>query len=125
MFAQAAPAGARLLQVSGPTAASFDTWATRAPDGQIHVVLINKGNGPKSVRLRIAAGTGPATLVRLQAPSLLAKSGVTLGGQTFGSETSTGLLAGQSTATTVTPAGGSYSVSVPAASAAMLTLAGS
>ena len=122
MFAQAAPAGSRLLKVSGPTARGFDSWATRAPDGQIHVVLINEGAAAKSVRLRITSGRGPATLVRLLAPSLQAKSGVTLGGQTLGSETSTGLLAGSSTATTVAPVAGSYPVSVPAGSAAMLTL---
>ena len=122
MFAQAAPAGARLLQISGRTAAGLDAWATRTPGGQIHVVLINKGTGRRSVRLRIPSARGPATLIRLRAPSLHAKSGVTLGGQTLGSETSTGKLAGRSTATTVAPVDGSYPVSVPAASAAMLTL---
>ena len=48
--------------------------------------------------------------------------GVTLGGQTFGAETSTGVLAGPAAHRTVAPSGGAYPVTVPAASATMLTI---
>jgi hypothetical protein len=49
---------------------------------------------------------------------------VTIGGQSFGPETSTGLLAGPSRVTPVTPVAGYYVVNVPAASAAMVTASG-
>jgi hypothetical protein len=48
---------------------------------------------------------------------------VTLGGQSFGPETSTGLLAGSSDLTFAKPVAGRYLVTVPAASAALLTVA--
>jgi hypothetical protein len=58
----------------------------------------------------------------LRAPSVHATGGVTLGGQTFGAETATGVLAGPATHPTVTPTGGAYAITVPAASATMLTI---
>ena len=63
----------------------------------------------------------PATLERLQAPNLRATSAVTLGGQSFGGQTSTGLLAGHSTAAAVTAGSGGYVITLPPASAALLT----
>ena len=122
MFAQAAPAGARLLNVSG---ASGDVkgWATSAPDGTVHVVLINEDTaGSRIVTVHIAGPGGAATLERLRAPGLSARTGVTLGGQTFGTATSTGTLAGHSTLAMVTPTGGAYAVKLPRSSAAMLTI---
>jgi len=124
MFAQAAPPGSRLLRVAGAPGALVSAWATRAPDGVVRVVLINDSTGgaPREIVVRVPSIGGPATLVRLQARSAAAQSGVTLGGQGFGPETGTGLLAGAPQATTVTPAAGEYVVSLPAASAALLTL---
>ena len=64
-----------------------------------------------------------ATLTRLTAPSPSATSGVTLGGQSFGAQTSTGRLAGRPDSGAGGDAqGGRYVVSLPAASAAMLVL---
>jgi hypothetical protein len=124
MFAQAAPAGSRLLRVS--TAASPSTlksWATRAPDGRIRVVLINKDTSqPHAVVVRIPGHSGAATLGRLLAPDVRSESGVTLGGQTFGAKTATGLLSGPSQQIQLAPTAGAYTVRVPAASAALLTL---
>jgi hypothetical protein len=60
----------------------------------------------------------------LAAPSLGAKSRVTLGGQSFGSRTTTGVLAGTQQLSSVKPAGRSYSLRVAAGSAALLTVAG-
>lgn len=123
MFAQAAPAAARLLRVTGASG-TLRAWATRASDGQLRVTLIN--DDPRSARqvtLRLAVAHGTATVERLAAPGLGAKSGVTLGGQGFGAKTTTGLLAGRVQSSTVRPAGRSYSVRVPAASAALLTFA--
>jgi hypothetical protein len=123
MFAQATPAGSHLLRVSAKLPAGVKVWATRAPNGAVHVVVINKRlAGAQTVRLRIAGAHGTATEEQLRAPSVHATSGVTLGGQTFGSVTSTGLLGGRPAGLTVAPAGGTYSVRVPAASATLLSL---
>ncbi len=123
MFAQAAPAGSRLLALSGTAGADLNAWATRTPAGEIHVVLINDDtHHARTVTVRIPALSAPATLERLEAPGVQAQSGVTLGGQSFGAETYTGLLAGTPSAASVTPVAGDYVVRLPAASAAMLTL---
>jgi Glycosyl hydrolase family 79 C-terminal beta domain len=122
MFAQASPAGARLLPTSGALG-NVRSWATRAPDGTIHVVLINDYTAQsRTIAVRIPGAGGPATLEPLRAPGVSARTGVTLGGQTFGTATTTGLLSGPSDATAVKPSGGNYVVKLPQASAAMLTI---
>ena len=122
MFAQAAPPGAELLKVSGARD-NVRAWATRAPDGSTRVVLINDyTTRSRTVAVRIAGAGGPATLERLRSRGLTARTGVTLGGQTFGTATTTGTLAGRSTVTTVKATQGAYVLSLPRASAAMLTL---
>jgi hypothetical protein len=125
MFADAAPAGSRLLKISQRGAAHTDVWAVDAPDGTIHVVVINEDSRARNVDVRIPRGRARAratgALERLQAPSLLARNGVTIAGQRFGPET--GLLQGRrrTFAVKATPAG-AYRFDVPAASAALLTL---
>jgi hypothetical protein len=122
MFAQAAPAGSRLLVLSGTLDHHVHEWATRAPDGAIHVVLINDGTRHvRSVTIRVHAGVGSGTLERLVSSSVRAHSGATLGGQSFGSRTYTGLLAGTPVTIPVTPAADGYHISLPAASATMLS----
>jgi hypothetical protein len=124
LFAQAAPAGSRLLRVSGPSTAGLHEWATRGRDGRIRVILINDSTeGAQIARVRIAAGRGVASIERLTAPSISSKSGVTLGGQSFGSSTTTGHLAGAENHESVTAIRGSYAVKLPPASAALLTVA--
>jgi hypothetical protein len=123
MFAQAAPAGSHLLKLATAAPAGVKVWATRAGDGAIHVVVINKRlSRPQFLRLRIAGALGPAEVEQLRAPSIHATGGVTLGGQTFGAQTATGVLAGPAAHPTVTPTSGAYPVTVPAASATMLTI---
>jgi hypothetical protein len=123
MFAQAAPAGARLLDVSG-SLGNVRAWATRAPNGAIHVVLINEYTAQsRTVAVRIPGVRGPATLERLKGRGITARAGVTLGGQTYGSATTTGVLAGRSTLVDVRKTGAGYVVTLPRASAAMLTIA--
>jgi hypothetical protein len=125
MFAQAAPAGSRLLRISGPARGAFRAWATLAPDGHVRVVLINTNPAQaQPVTVRSSSAVAPAALQRLTARGLTAKSGVSFGGQSFGSQTSTGTLAGTAQTTSVAPVAGAYQVSVPAASAALLTLPG-
>jgi hypothetical protein len=124
MFASAAPPGSRLLRITPASSAggTVKVWATRATDGTIRVVLINKGARPALMAIRLAGPTRRATLERLTAPSLLARSGVMLGGRSLGSPTSTGLLSGRRLSSSVDPVAGRYAVRVPAASAAMLVI---
>jgi hypothetical protein len=123
MFAQAAPAGSHLLKLGAPTSAGVKVWATRASDGVIHVVVINKRlAGSQFLRLRIGGAHGAAEVEQLRAPSVHATAGVTIGGQTFGDETSTGVLAGPASHQTVTSSSGGYPITVPAASATMLSV---
>jgi hypothetical protein len=124
MFAQAAPAGSRILRIDGDPGGSVRIWATRAPDRHIRVVLINTGaKSSRFVALRIPAASGAATVERLLAPSLHSERDVTLGNQHY-SQT-TGTLTGKARIETVNPASGRYVIKVPAASAALVTLTGS
>ena len=122
MFAQAAPPGARLLSMTRTGSPEVRAWATRAPDGRIRLVLINddvRHSHVVSVRLPERAST--VTLERLTAPSAWARTGVALGNQTFGAQTRTGTPA-RARLTQVRTAGrGEYLVTLPAASAAMVT----
>lgn len=124
MFAQAAPAGSRLLTVSpaDPDAGHLQAFATRAPDGTMRVAVINDGPGAHVVRVRAPSATQTGTLELLTAPSLTARNDVTLGGQSFGATTTTGLLAGTQNTVTVARASGGYTMKVPSASAALLTI---
>jgi hypothetical protein len=99
------------------------SWATRAPDGTIHVVIINDDTAQsRTIGVRIPGAAGAATLERLRAPGISARTRVTLGGQSFGTTTTTGVLSGPSDVVSVEPANGDYVVKLPQASAAMLTL---
>ena len=124
MFTQADPAGARLLPVSNATQADTRVWATRGRDDAVRVLMINDsiGSGAR-VLVRNPAGYGrrPGTVERLRAPGgAYATSGVTLGGRSFG-VTRTGLLPAPVTQE-VRRRGGVYTVTLPPASAALLTL---
>jgi hypothetical protein len=122
MFAQAAPAGSRLLRVVSGSHGPLRAWATLAPDHRVRVLLINDSLRSSAVAVvRTPGAPGPAALEWLRASSAYATSGLTLGGQTFGAATSTGVLA-PAVAQPVSPHVGTYSVTLPAASAGMLTL---
>jgi len=121
MFAQAAPPGARLLQTSAGATADVRPWATLAPDGTLRVVLINDAAGRRTIAVRAPGNRARAKVEQLLAPSVRARDGITLGGQSFGRRTATGLLAGRRRLLLVAPAGGDYVVKMPATSAALLT----
>lgn len=122
-FAQAAPAGARMVPVSGGNGWPLNVFATRATDGSERIVMINmSANKPYDVTVKGATGAATGTVSRLTAPSLGATGHVTLAGQSFATSTSTGLLAGSPVTSSVSASGGTYKVTVPAASAAILTL---
>jgi len=121
-FALAAPPGSRLLRVSGAATDGVRAWATRGRDGHVRIALINDSpSGSRAIAIQ-APTSGPAALFRLQAPGLASYRGITLAGESFGSRTDTGLLAGTQRTFSIEPAGGDYLVHVPAASAAVLTL---
>ncbi len=119
-FAQAAPPRSRLLPIAGPQDATLKSWATRAPDGTIHVALIDKGSSPRLIALRLP-GQFSASIERLTAPGLTTRTGVTLGGRSFGAETTTGLLNGRAGTARVPRVRGWYVVRLGPASAAVLT----
>ena len=125
LFEQAAPPGARLLRINrSGLPAALSVWATRATDSTVRVVLINKDPATaRIITLTLPPGTGTrATIERMRAPSVASRGGVTLGGRTYGARTTTGVLG----APTVAPspvAGGRIRVSLPAGSAALVTVA--
>jgi hypothetical protein len=122
MFAQAAPPGSRLLSTSfrGSGSSELRAWATRASDGALRVTLINDGSRNRATAVVVPGAAGSATVERLEAPSVSARRGVTLGGQSFAP--ATGLLAGPPRTSVVAPSRGGYALTVPAGSAAMLTI---
>ena len=124
MFAEATPPGSRLLSVTPTGIPGVDVWATRATDGTVRVVLTNEGSGARELAVHMPGKFQSATLARLTAPSATATSGVTLAGQSFGSATTTGRLAGSSQRTSASVSGddGRYEIALPPTSAAMLVL---
>jgi hypothetical protein len=119
MFAQAAPAGSHLVRAasSNPT---IRAWATRAADGTIRVTLINDStSSAQSLAVNVSGARGAASITRLLAPSAAATSGVTIGGRSLGA---TGEPTGPAVTTTVDSGGGGYTVQLPPASAALLTV---
>lgn len=124
LFAQAAPAGARLLDVGWHgRAPGLSVWATRAGDRVVRLVLINKDvTHDRRVVVRVRRG-GPrsATVERMLAPSVASRSGATLGGQGYGSATYTGRLAAPALER-VAVKHGRLVVTVPHGSAALVSL---
>jgi hypothetical protein len=120
MFAQAAPAGSRLLPVTGGDQDSLRTWATIAPDHRVRVLLIDVGD-PTVATVHAPAGyrSMPATVERLRAPGPASTGDVRLGGHRF-SRTSTGIP--RLRPAHVRPRRGGYRIPMGAASAALVTL---
>jgi len=126
MFARAAPPGSRLLATTHPAQPTLRTWATLAPGRTVRVVLIND-SPERSITVAIRApfgATATARLTRLIAPGLTAKTNVTLAGQTFGTRTSTANLTGAFRVAMIEPVKRRYVITLPAASAALLTVPG-
>ena len=123
MFADAAPPGSRLLRIHTTAGSSLDVWALRAPDRSIRVVLINDTmSHTQHVTVDIGTSHADATLQLLAAHSATSTSGVTLDCQSFGTDTTTGVIAGTPCPTTLRNSRGRYSVTLPAATAAMVTV---
>lgn len=121
MFNRAFPAGAQLLPTSVDPPGPVKVWATRGEDFQTRVAVINKDPSTAySVQLQVAGLTGPASLLWLQAPSVTSTDGVTLGGQGFGDETTTGTLGPEQTQP-ISPTLGTYTIEMPPGSAVLMT----
>jgi hypothetical protein len=93
-------------------------WAVEISGDVLHVLLINKGERAVTTRLALPA-TGAASVQRLLAPSVTAQSGVTLGGQHL---RQTGAWAGRASSQSVIPVDRRYQLSLPATSAALLSV---
>ena len=123
MFVQAAPPGSRLLPTERPNVGPLRSWAVLAPDHSIRVVLVNDSlHHTRWVLVRPPRLGRRAEVEQLEAPSAYARKGVTLGGQSFGTQTVTGRLTGPRRVTLLRPSTRGYTVRVPAASAVMLTI---
>jgi hypothetical protein len=118
MFAQAAPAGSRLLHIAGRAISGIDVWAARTPSGRINVIVVNKTGRTRTVKLGVdGSKDAPGTIIRLRSRGLYAKA-ATLGGQRI---SAAGTLSGRSGASTVKPSGGAYPVVAPGHSATELS----
>jgi mucin-2 len=123
MFAQAAPLGSQLLSTTESNGGDVHAWAFNGPDHTLRVVLVNNSlTGSRSVLVRPPTAPGAATIERLSAPSPTATTGVTLGCQSFGAQTTNGLLQGTPCLTPLAPTGGNYGLQLPAASAVLLAI---
>jgi hypothetical protein len=123
MFARAAPPGSRLLPVAYRAPSPVRIWATRTPGGQVRIVLINDSRrASATVAVRPPAPADGATGLRLRAPHADARSGVTLGGQSFGKATTTGTLSGPARAFALAAIRGRLVVRLPPVSATLLTV---
>jgi hypothetical protein len=98
--------------------ANLAAWAVRVGRDTLHVLLIDKSRRAERVSLRLPA-IGTAGVQRLLAPSVAARSGVTLGGRSLGAD---GRWQGLPVQQTVAPRGGAYAVNVHAMSAALVTM---
>jgi Glycosyl hydrolase family 79 C-terminal beta domain len=122
LFNQATANSARLLPVNTNTLGNIKVWATLDAQQVVRVVLLNKDTvlGGKA-RIQLSSVRTTGVLTRLSAPTVNATNGVTLAGQTFDG-TVDGLPLGPYTSEQVMPQNGSYSLDLPPASAALLTL---
>jgi hypothetical protein len=128
LFVRAAPAGSQLLSVGASGADTVRAWAAQTPaDSTDHgartVTLINDHiRHAVTVTVRVP-GASRGTLIRMSAPAgAAAKAQITLAGSSYGSSTSTGKATGRLDSALIRPeADGSYRVSLPAASAALVT----
>lgn len=130
MFELAAPAGSRLLPTAQSVGSLVDAWATRGRDNATRILFINHSlRQSQAIRFKAPGQTAgqvarvrPAQLTWLRAPGASATTGVTLGCQSFDPATTTGMLAGPACPGTLTPHTGTYALTVPAASAALVTI---
>jgi hypothetical protein len=120
LFARALGPDAKLVrtQLHAKPSLHLKAWAVRIRGGLLHVVLIDKGSHPIRVQMRLPAW-GPDTVERLLAPSVSSRSGVTLAGQRLDAAAR---WEGRRASDTLTPGGHGYEPTIPAGSAALLSV---
>ena len=122
-FSLATAKHGRLLPVSVKTPVRVHAWATLGEDGAVRVALINLDKARDTViSLSVPGRSEAATLVRMKAPSLKARDGLTLGGQTWDGSID-GLPLGTAVSESVVYDNGDYKVPLPALEAVVVTLA--
>src|SRR5207253_613786 len=110
------------LPISSTGREGISAWATRAPDATIRVVVINRTNRPATFEIPASAGPETATVVRLTAPHISARTQISLGGEGFGASTQNGVLADPPHSTQLPVTSGSYRFTTAAFSAVMLAV---
>jgi hypothetical protein len=124
-FSLATAQQGKLLPVQLATAGRVRAWATLGDDGVVRVALINEDmTNKETIGVRVAGRSGNATLLRLRAPAIDAKTGLTLGGQTWDGSTD-GLPLGALTPEAVSRNGDAYVVPLPALEAVVVSISGS
>lgn len=122
LFAQAASNKARLLPVSSRSKGNVKVWATVDERNIVRVVAINKDLTAKgNAKIKLSSPRSPANLVRLLGSRVSSSQKITLAGQTFYGTTN-GKPVGKYTSTVVSTKQGTYTFSLPPASAALLTI---
>jgi hypothetical protein len=122
LFAQATANSSRLLPVSVQSAGNVKVWATIDNQNVVRVLVINKDlSASGNAKIQLSSQHSSASLVRLTASRASATTGITLAGQTFDG-TIDGNPVGTYANSVVTPSNGIYTFSLPAASAALLTV---
>jgi hypothetical protein len=120
MFARATGSGAKLAPVrtSGTSAPNVKIWAVHASKNVLKLLVLDKGSRAVNAALHLG-NHGKATIQRLIAPSPTATTGVTLAGQHLGPQ---GQWLGRRVMPLVNPSRGTYTVPMPAYSAAVITV---
>jgi hypothetical protein len=120
LFASALSPHPRLvrLDLRARSSLNLKAWGTEVSGRVLHLLLIDKGQRPASVRLQVP-GRGPATVQRLLAPSAASMAGVTLGGRWLGRD---GRWHGQLEIAAIPRAAGGYEVQIPQTSAALVSV---
>jgi hypothetical protein len=122
-FAQLTPPGSRILSVPA-TPSGLLAWAVQTPQRTVNIVVTNITRSAKRVAVQAAGAKGPAAVEALasSARRLAATTGVTLGGQRI--SPLTGQLSGAQVRSQVKSHKGMYDITVPAASAMVLSVKG-
>lgn len=120
-FSLAVPAGATPVTATvAPATPTLHAWASLGPDGKTRLALLSLDaatGGTVTVQAPSASG---ATLTRLHAPAADAKSGLTLGGQTWDASTD-GTPQGTTAAEPVIFDQGSATIALPPLDAVVVT----
>jgi len=119
LFQEATGNGAHLLPVTLSTSANFKAWATIDSSNTPRLVIINKEKAASGTVSITMSGYTQVKVLRLDAPSYLSTTGVTLAGQTFDGSTD-GTIQGTQSVETYSNANGIFKIAMPVTSAALV-----